>query len=55
VSLILAIKDRKRKGEGMIGERNVTLPNCVLTDYLVWSWVCVSVVILGGSSAVEAS
>jgi hypothetical protein len=29
---------------GMIGERNVTLPNCGLTDYLVWSWVCVSAV-----------
>jgi hypothetical protein len=33
----------KRRGKGrmkgMIGERNVTLPNCGLTDYLVWSWV----------------
>jgi hypothetical protein len=28
VSLILAIKERERKDEGMIGERNVTLPNC---------------------------
>jgi hypothetical protein len=39
VSLILAIKDRKRKDEGMIGERNVTLPKLWLTDFLVWSWV----------------
>ena len=31
----------------MIGERNVTLPNCGLTDYLVWSWVCVSAVFWG--------
>jgi hypothetical protein len=28
--------------KGMIGERNVTLPNCGLTDFLVWSWVCLS-------------
>jgi hypothetical protein len=28
-----------------IGERNVTLPNCGLTDYLVWSWVCLSCVL----------
>jgi hypothetical protein len=30
--------------KGMIGERNVTLPNWGLTDFLVWSWVCVSAV-----------
>jgi hypothetical protein len=41
--------------KGMIGERNVTLPNLWLTDYLVWSWVCVSAVFGSGSSAVEAS
>ena len=41
--------------KGMTGERNVTLPNCGLTDYLVRSWVCVSAVFGSGSSAVEAS
>jgi hypothetical protein len=34
----LAIKERERKDEGGIGERNVTLPNCGLTDFLVRSW-----------------
>jgi hypothetical protein len=40
--------------KGEIGERNVTLPNCGLTDFLVRSWVCVSA-FWSGSSAVEAS
>ena len=40
------INERERKEEEeMDGKRNVTLPNCGLTDFLVWSWVCVSAVL----------
>jgi hypothetical protein len=39
VGLIFPIKERERKEERMNGERNVTLPNCGLTDFLVRSWV----------------
>jgi hypothetical protein len=41
---LVVIKERESNEEKEIGERNVTLPNCGLTDYLVWSWVCVSAV-----------
>ena len=51
----MAIKERESFVKRRIGERNVTLPKLWLTDYLVWSWVCNSAVILGGSSVVEAS